>query len=173
MPQDNYKEIYCRRWKTAYTGNSVHEDDSTVELRWKDVPLGELFCGPNGVVFTKLYRFKGDPELAKIQSFPAAGKEFNGLLKNVETLEYICQLFQSVETSEHDILLYYNGRVYGRIVIGNPAVKFEGLTGDGWQTSEDPERLVTYAKWLRDRFRDNEMMDDMDIISSLGRNLAR
>lgn len=93
----DYKKIYCDKWKAAYTSNTVDDSDgSCVELRWKDVPLGELFCGPSGVVFTKLYRFKGDPELTKIQAFPGAEKEFNALLKNVEILEYICQLWEEV-----------------------------------------------------------------------------
>ena len=35
----DYKKIYCDKWKTAYTSNTVDDSDgSCVELRWKDVP---------------------------------------------------------------------------------------------------------------------------------------
>lgn len=165
----DYKKIYCDKWKAAYTSNTVDDSDGAcVELRWKDVPLGELFCGPSGVVFTKLYCFKGDPELTKIQAFPVAEKEFNALLKNVETLEYICQLWEEVRTSDLEVDFYHGGQLYARILFTNGSVSFEAHTGNGWETSNDPERLINYSKWFKDRRRDVDIFDDMELIKDLG-----
>ncbi len=170
----DYKKIYCDKWRSAYTSNTINEvDGNIVELRWKNVPLGELFCGPTGVVFTKLYKFMGDPDVIKIQAFPAAEKEFNTLLKNVEKLEYICQLYEHVETNDLNIYLYRNQQVYGQITFYNGEAGFEGRTNEGWKTSKNPETLITHAKWLKDRARDLELMDDMDLIGELGSMLKR
>ena len=110
-----------------------------------------IFYGPSGVVFTKLYRFKGDPEFTNIRAFPAAEKEFNAMLKNVETMEYICQLWEEVKTSDLEVDFYHAGQLYGRILFTNGSVSFEAHTGNGWKTSDAPEKLINYSKWFKER----------------------
>ena len=170
----DYKKIYCDKWRAAYTSNTVVEKDNIVELHWKQVPLGWMTCGPKGVVFTKLYRFKGDPELTKICAFPEADKYFNALLQNVGTLESICQMWEEVETDDLEIALYCNGMQYGSIRFNNGSVTYEGKNGNGgWNVSDDPEVMKNYGKYILGKSRDVAIMDDMMLISELGSMIKR
>lgn len=168
----DYRKIYSDKWRVAYANNTVNDDgDSCVELHWRGIPLGEMFCDPKGVVFTKLYRFMGDPELIKIQSFPAAENEFNALLKNVEKLEYICQLYEVVEAHNREVDLYRNNMMYGRILFLNGEVTFEGNTSNGWKTTSNPDVMINHAKYIKDSGRKLEIFDDLDLIKDLGNML--
>jgi len=170
----DYKKIYCDKWKAAYTSNTVVENDNLVELHWKQVPLGWMTCGPEGVVFTKLYHFKGDPELTKIRAFPEAEAEFNALLDNVATLESICQMWEEVDTGELEIGLWCNGMQYGSIRFSNGSVAYEGKNGNGgWNTSDDPEVMKKFSTYILGKSRDLAIMDDMMLIGELGGMLRR
>lgn len=170
----DYKKIYCDKWKAAYPSNTVVDKDNIVELHWKQVPLGWMSCGPNGVVFTKLYSFYNDQEgLNKISAFPAAEKEFNALLKNVATLESVCQMWEEVTPHELEIDMFHAGRQYGCIRFNHGEVLYEGLTGDGWKTSKDPQVLIKYRSYIVGKTRDVAMMDDMMLIDNLGRMIKR
>jgi len=178
VPQDNYKKVYCDKWKAAFASNTVADSDdastgSCVELRWKGIPLAEMFCGPTGVVFTSLYRFKGDPELTPIRAFPAAKKEFDVTIKHIETLEYICQMYDSAEPCGNEIMLMHAGTHYGSIIFNNGQVTYSGRTGNGWQPSEDPQTMIRFSKWLKDAGRTVEIHDDMELIAGLGGMLKR
>jgi hypothetical protein len=170
----NYKKIYCDRWTAACTGNTVTDGDGTVsELRWKNIALGTLTRGPSGTVFTRLYRFIGDPECTGMSTFPGAEEEFGILLKNVETLEYICQLYDTVEPEYQCIGLRHGGELFGRILFHGFLVRFQANTGNLWQETDDPEKMVAYSRRLNERGRELETFDDMKLIGKLGNMLKR
>ena len=97
----------------------------------------------------------------------------NAMLKNVETMEYICQLWEEVKTSDLEVDFYHAGQLYGRILFTNGSVSFEAHTGNGWKTSDDPEKLINYSKWFKDRRRDVDIFDDMELIKDLGRMIKK
>lgn len=169
----DYKKIYCDKWRAAYTSNTVVSKDGFTELHWKQIPLGWINGGPGGVIFTKLYRFQGDPELTKIKAFPAADKEFNALLKNVATLESICQMWDTVDTQETEIWLKCHGELYGRILFNNGTVTYEGRASGGWKTSSDPDVMIKFTKYIMGAGRQLELRDDIELISELGSMLKR
>lgn len=165
----DYKKIYCDKWKAACTSNTVDDGDgSRVTLLWKTVPLGELLCGPSGVAFIRLHRLNSDSEITKILAFPGAEKEFNTLLKNIKVLEYICQLWEEVRPSDRKVDFYLDGQLYAQILFTNELVTFGARTGNGYQTSNNPDIFINYSKWLNDKRHDLDTFDDMELIKGLG-----
>ena len=169
----NYKKIYCDKWKGAYANNTVVDNDDIVELRWKNIPVGWMSCGPVSTVFTKLYYFKGDPELLQAKGFPGAEKDFNCLLANVGKMESICQLWHETDTKNNTIELKTHDQLLGRIVFNHGKVTYEGKNGNGWNTSDDPDVMIKFSTYISNSTRDNEIRDDLMLIASLGKMIKK
>jgi hypothetical protein len=88
-------------------------------------------------------------------------------------MEYICQLWEEVRTSDLEVDFYHGGQLYARILFTNGSVSFEAHTGNGWQTSDDPEKLINYSKWFKDKRYNLDIFDDMELIKDLGSMIKR
>ena len=160
------------KWATACTSNTCIDSNANTVLNWRGITVAELITGPKGIIFTPLYRFNGAVDLS-IKKFPEASKDFDQLIADIHTLEKICNMYEEVvpRPQRNDVLLKARGQEYASILFHGGEVTYTAKVDGGQKTTQNPATLIKYSEYIRTSSRKVDMMDDAEIINSLGKNL--